>query len=347
MSTLHEQLLKKMMTTKTQFVSDLKEKEPVRASFLIKFSALAQGKNGKPYINLVLMDKTGEVEARIFESAADHANHAVRDAFVFVEGKCQLYQGRKQVHVQKLQVLRENEVQVADFLPESRLDAEALHRELCQWVASMKDPHYRALAESILIEDAEIVDRLKRAPAAKSIHHAYKSGLIEHLVAITKTLDFMSGLYSKWVDRDLLFLGGFLHDIAKIWELSFDRVTDYTDEGRLIGHLVMGVELVERKIKLLEATPARLPGEFPEIKKLLVKHLVLAHHGKLEFGSPKVPQCLEALIVAAVDDLDSKVNAVGGFIEMDQNPGRWTLLNRQFERYFYKPDWAVIPPPQN
>jgi 3'-5' exoribonuclease len=341
MSSLQEQLLKKIMAAKTQFVSDLKDKEPVRASFLIKYSAVAQGKNGKPYMNLVLMDKSGEVEARIFDDAASHANHAVRDAFVFVEGKCQLYQGRKQVHVQKLQVLREDEVQIADYLAESKLDAEALYRSLCEFIGTMKDPHYRALAEAVLIEDATIVEKLKRAPAAKTIHHAYKTGLLEHLVSITRTLDFMSNLHGKWLDRDLLFLGGFFHDIAKIWELSFERVTDYTDEGRLIGHLVMGVELVERKINELDSTAGRLPSPFPMEKRLLVKHLVLAHHGRLEYGSPKVPQCLEALVVAAVDDLDSKINGIGVFIEQDQNPGRWTLLNRQFERYFYKPDWAM------
>lgn len=199
-------------------------------------------------------------------------------------------------------------MQIADYLAESKLDAEALYRSLCEFIGTMKDPHYRALAEAVLIEDAIIVEKLKRAPAAKTIHHAYKTGLLEHLVSITRTLDFMSNLHGKWLDRDLLFLGGFFHDIAKIWELSFERVTDYTDEGRLIGHLVMGVELVERKINELDSTAGRLPSPFPMEKRLLVKHLVRAHDGRLEYGSPKVPQCLEALVVAAVDDLDSKIN---------------------------------------
>ncbi|MGZ3699573.1 MAG: HD domain-containing protein, partial [Bdellovibrionota bacterium] len=148
----------------------------------------------------------------------------------------------------------------------------------------------------------------------------------------------------KFLDRDLLFLGGFFHDIGKLWELSYDRVTDYTTEGKLIGHLVMGVELVDRKIRELEAQEGRLPGKFPEDKKLLVKHLILAHHGILEYGSPKRPKCLEALIVHMIDDLDSKVNAIRMFIELDQSPGRWTALNRQYERFFYKPDWAMKEP---
>ncbi|NDF15704.1 HD family phosphohydrolase, partial [bacterium] len=128
--------------------------------------------------------------------------------------------------------------------------------------------------------------------------------------------------------------------LAKIWELQYDKVTDYTTEGRLLGHLVMGSELIEKKVQWLESQPGRLPGAFPVEKKLLAKHMVVAHHGKLEYGSPKEPACLEALIVHMIDDLDSKVNAIRVFIEQDAAPGAWTLLNRQYERYFYKPEWA-------
>ena len=209
----------------------------------------------------------------------------------------------------------------------------------------MQDPFYKALAESVLKDDPEIVDRVKRAPAAKSMHHAYSTGLLEHVVSITGILDHLAKHYGGYVDRDLLFLGGFFHDIGKIWELSYDRVTDYTTEGKLIGHLVMGVELVNRKIRELEAQPGRIPGDkFPEEKKLLVKHVILAHHGLLEYGSPKRPKCLEALIVHMIDDLDSKVNAIRTFIEQDQTPGRWTAFNQHYERFFFKPDWAQ---PQN
>lgn len=326
---------------KSQFVKDLKEKETVGSIFLIKYSASAMGKNGKPYMNLILMDKSGEVEARIWDDVPHYVGQAVKDSFVWVDGKCQSYQGRKQVVIQKLQILREDEVNVKDFIPESELDADALYEKLKAYVQTMKDPYYKALAEAVLIDDLEIVDRIKRAPAAKSIHHAYRTGLLEHVVSITGILDALSLHYGEKLDRDLLFLGGFFHDIGKIWELSYDRVTDYTDEGKLIGHLVMGVELIDRKIRELESQDGRMPGVFPQDKKLLAKHMVLAHHGKLEFGSPKEPHCLEALIVHMVDDLDSKVNAIQKFIEQDQTPGRWTALNRGFERYFYKPDWVI------
>lgn len=323
---------------KTQFVRDLKDKDSVASPFLIKFSALAVGKTGKAYMNLVFMDKSGEIEARLWEDATKYAGQAVRDAFVWVEGRCQLYQGRRQIVVNRMQVLREDEVVPADYISESELNPEALYAQLLGYVDTMKDPYYKALADAVLREDAEIADRIKRAPAAKSVHHAYRTGLLEHVVSITGILDHLSRHYGEIVDRDLLFLGGFFHDIGKLWELSYERVTDYTTEGKLIGHLVMGVELVDRKIRELEAKPGRLPGAFPEDKKLLVKHLILAHHGQLDYGSPKRPKVLEALIVHMIDDLDSKVNSIQAFLEQDQTPGRWTALNRQYERYFYKPD---------
>ena len=326
---------------KAQFVKDLKDKDTVQAPFLIKFSATAVGKTGKPYMNLVLQDKSGELEARIFEDVTQHVGQAVRDAFVMVEGRCQTYQGRRQIVINRMELLREDEVDPKDYVSESLLDAEKLYAQLLGYVDSMQDPFYKALAESVLKDDADIRDRVKRAPAAKAIHHAYKTGLLEHVVSITGMLDAISKHYGGvFLDRDLLFLGGFFHDIGKIWELNYDRVTDYTTEGKLIGHLVMGVELVDRKIRELEAQPGRLPGTFPEEKKLLVKHVILAHHGQLDYGSPKRPKCLEALIVHMIDDLDSKVNSIRVFTEQDQTPGRWTAFNRQYERFFFKPDWT-------
>ena len=311
---------------KTQFVRDLKEKEPVASPFLVKYAQVGTDKNGKAFLNLILMDRTGEIEGRCWEGVPVLASQAVRDAFVWVEGRCQVFQGRRQIVVNRVQALREDEVTVPDYLQESRVQVEPLYQQLLGFVSSMQDPDYKALAESVLKEDAEIVDLLKKAPAAKSVHHAYRGGLLEHLVSVTGLLDRVAQHYGPILNRDLLFIGGFFHDICKIWELSYDRVTEYTTEGRLIGHLVMAVELIERKA----------PSHFPLDKKLLAKHVVLAHHGELEFGSPKRPKCLEAHIVHAIDDLDSKINAIHTFIEADTTSGPWTGLNRMYERYFFK-----------
>ncbi len=336
------------VTTSTpdrQTIRQLQDGDSVATSFLIKYSAIQTGKTGKPYMNLIFMDRTGEIEARVWDLVPQYTNLAVRDAFVEVIGRCKYFQGRPQITVKTIKLLREDEVNPADFIADSPVDPEALYGQLLRFIESMEDPHYRALAESILIEDEDVVSRLKIAPAAKSVHHAYRSGLLDHIISVVGLLDKVSQHYGSMVNRDLLLLGGFFHDIAKIWELSYERVTDYTDEGRLVGHLVMGFELISKKIDELNAIPGKLPTPFTTEKALLVKHVILAHHGELEYGSPKRPKVLEAHIVHEIDDLDSKIQSISTIIRQDQTPGRWTSLSRQYERYFYKTPWLTQPPP--
>ena len=329
-----------MKYPKSQYSKTIRDQDRVSSPFLIKYSAVATGKTGKAYMNVILTDKSGDLEARIFDQVPKYNAQAVKDTYVQVEGNAQSFNGRIQVHIKDLVVLREDEVDAEEFLPPTFLNAEKLYAEVKSIIESMQDPYYKALMESILIEDAEIVAKFKKGPAAKSMHHAYPVGLLEHVVSIVKNLDFLSKHYAPFVDRDLMLVGGFMHDLAKIWELQFEKTTDYTDEGRFIGHLVMGVELIDTKIRLLESQAGRLPGLFPTDKKLLAKHMVLAHHGKLEYGSPKEPVCIEAMLVHMIDDMDSKVNAIRVFLEHDQAPGTWSLLNKQFGRFFYKPEWA-------
>lgn len=330
------------MIHKSQFIKDLRDKDSVSSPFLVKYSALSVGKTGRPFLNLILQDKTGEIEAKVWDDVNKYAGHAIRDAFLKIEGRCQLFQGRRQIVVKTLQALREDEVEVREYIMESKLDGDKLYDQIRKFIDSMKDVHYKALAEAVLLEDEDVMERLKRAPAAKTVHHAYRGGLIEHIVSVTTILDFLADHYAPYVDRDLMFLGGFFHDICKIYELSYDGVTDYTDEGKLIGHLVMGIELMDRKARELESQPGRLPSDvFPKDKLMLLKHVLLAHHGEYEYGSPKRPKCLEALIVHYADDLDSKVNSIRLFIEGDESLGRWTGLSKQFNRFFFKPDWAM------
>jgi len=318
-----------MSYEKKQFIKDLKEKEPVSTAFLIKFSAVSTDKNGKPFMNLVLMDNTGEVEARIWDDVSRHVGQAVRDAFVWIDGRCQLYQGRKQIVISKIQVLREDEVEVKHFIAESPVDPGPLYARLLEFVSSIKDPHYRQLCEAVFRDDHDVADRMKRAPAAKSFHHAYRGGLLEHVVSMLGMLDAAAANYKGRVNRDLLIAGGLLHDIGKLWELSYERVTDYTSDGRLLGHLVMGTEYVARKM-------AEAGADFPEEKKSLIKHMILSHHGELEFGSPKRPKCVEAMILHYIDDLDSKVNSIAVFVEQDQTPGAWSAFSKNYDRFFYK-----------
>jgi len=316
---------------KNQFIRDLADKTKVESSFLIKQSQLSVDRNGKSFMTLVLADKTGEVDARIWDRPDQFASIAVQNAFIHIDGRCQEYQGRLQVVIKGLELIREDDLDMNQYFKESNLDPEKLYVELESLIDSMSDPHYTALARKVLLEDEEVVEKLKVAPAAKSIHHAYKTGLLEHIVSISKTVGFLGEHYAPNINRDLLLLGGFFHDLAKIWELSYDKTTDYTTAGRLIGHLVMGTEYIDKKTREIEG--------FPEEKRLLVKHIILSHHGKLEFGSPKRPKLIEAVIVHAIDDLDSKFNSMLGFIQSDRSKGNWTALNRTLERYIYKPDW--------
>jgi 3'-5' exoribonuclease len=329
-----------MKPTKSQYVRDLRDQDRVSSYFLVKSCQLGTGKTGKPFLSLVLQDKTGEVDARIWDNAGKYSGTLGLDALVQIEGNIQVFQGRLQVIIRDLTLLRETDVVLEDLLVVSALDADALYAEIVQKISAMKDPHYKALCESVFIEDADIVSRFRRAPAAKTIHHAYPIGLLEHVVSVCEILDRIGKHYGEKVNHDLLLVGGLFHDIAKIWELQYEKSTDYTDEGRFLGHLVMGVELIDRKVKELNSIPGRLPEHFPEDKLLLAKHMVVAHHGKLEYGSPKEPVCVEALIVNMIDDLDSKVNQLLKFIENDPQPGAWSGIQKHFGRYFYKPEWA-------
>lgn len=320
------------MILKSQYANGIQEHDTISAPFLIKYAAVQTGKTGKAYMNLVLMDRTGEVEARVWERVEDFASVAVKDAYILVEGRCQLFQGRKQVVIKSLSLVREDQINPTEFMKQSEINVTFLLSELDRWVESMEDPDYRELAQRTFAE-SDVRDRLRVAPAAKAIHHAYRGGLLEHMVSILGLMDHVAQHYAPHLNRDLLFIGVLFHDLCKLWELSYERTFDYTDEGRLVGHLVMGVELIDRMVREI-----RLERDFSQEKLLLAKHVVLAHHGKLEFGSPKEPQCLEALIVHMLDDLDSKVNSILKFAEEDQTPGRWTALHRQFNRYFWKPD---------
>jgi 3'-5' exoribonuclease len=321
-----------MSTTYSPFVAELKERMEFEGAFLVKVIQLHMDKNGRPYLNLVLMDKTGEVEARAWDNAAKLADEIKTQDILKVAGKVNSYQGRKQVIVEAAAKVAEGSVPMDRFLASTAYDVNRLYNDMAALFETLEDPFARSLALKTL-EDADVKRRILRAPAAKTVHHAYAGGLIEHTLSVCRVLDQLArhyrNYYGKAVSRDLMLLGGLFHDIGKIYELTFDRGTEYSKEGQLIGHHVQGCELVDRIAATIPSFPAEL--------KLHVKHMILAHHGKLEYGSPKLPHTLEALLVHYVDDLDSKVNTILGFIAADNSTGEFTANNRLFERPFLKP----------
>ncbi|MES2856399.1 MAG: OB-fold nucleic acid binding domain-containing protein [Bdellovibrionota bacterium] len=312
------------------FCRDLREKQTFTTCFLAKDKALLTGKNGKQYISVFLSDKTGSIDARIWDNVDQLSELFQTGDVIKVKGQVQVFQNRKQIIVHRLERAASEEYDMADLVSTSARAPEEMMAELLKMAEAMEDPSIRQLTLDVL-NDNEIRSKFLISPAAKSIHHAYLAGLLEHVLSICGLMKSIHAHYAHQkieLKLDLLLFGAIFHDIGKVWELQIDGAISYTDKGKLLGHMILAVELIEKKA-------SRIFG-FPEETKDLLKHIVLSHHGRLEYGSPKVPMFLEAFIVAAVDDFDSKINTIAGFIKNEREAGgdKWSRFNTLFERYF-------------
>lgn len=310
---------------KSLYAADIRENQLVDAMFLVASKNQGVTKGGSSYLTLKLLDRSGEIEARVWERADDLARGFDKNDFVRVRGQATLFQGKVQIRVQDVSRVDESKVAAEDFLPKSANDPETMLAELQTILRGIKNPYLLALAEACFADET-LMNLLKQAPGAKTIHHPYLSGLLEHTLSLLKLILKVVENY-RGVDVDLLLIGGFLHDIGKVYEFSFDRAFDYTDAGQLLGHLVMEVELVTKKIDTIPEFPAELA--------LLVKHMLVSHHGAYEFGSPKLPQTLEAVILHSLDDLDGKIQAIQNMPEKEAG-SKWTAFHRAYGRSFYR-----------
>ncbi|MFZ4403281.1 MAG: 3'-5' exoribonuclease YhaM family protein [Pseudobdellovibrionaceae bacterium] len=312
-----------------QNISDLKDKESVDSFFLLQEKQMSLGKNGRPFLVLLLGDKTGVIDARVWDRVEEVNSELEVGSIVSVKGQVQLFQNRKQIIIHKIGRNENNQLKIEDFIPQSNIDTEALFAQLLVIVNGVQNPSLQQLLKNT-INDVEIKSLLLRAPAAKTIHHAWIGGLLEHIVSICKLMNFIGEHYS-FLNKDLLIFGAIFHDIGKIWELSFEKGFAYTDRGRLLGHMQLACELIDKKAAQILGFPADL--------KDICKHIILSHHGKMEYGSPKTPQFLEALVVAMVDDFDSKISTVKTLIEQDRTTGvGWSRYSEMFDRYFMLDD---------
>jgi 3'-5' exoribonuclease len=312
---------------KSIFICDLRPNQDATSVFLVQSKDIRQKKSGEPYLSLSLMDRTGEMEAKMWDNVAEVMNTFERDDFVKVKGRMQVYQNRIQFAIHKMQRIDDALVELQDFFPASQRNTDEMFLELRQMVAGMKNSHLRALMEALL-DDSQIADGYRRAPAAKTIHHAYLGGLLEHVLAVCQLCRFVAGQYS-FLDADLMLAGAITHDLGKIQELSYRRSFGYTDDGQLLGHVVLGLRLVDDKLRALPDFPPRL--------RSLLEHMMLSHHGELEYGAAKVPVFGEALMLHYLDNLDSKMQAVRNAIEKDHHvDGCWTGLCRGLERSLLK-----------
>jgi 3'-5' exoribonuclease len=320
---------------KSPYVSELEPNKLITTSFLVHSKEIRQKKSGELYLSLLLADRTGELDAKMWDNVAEVIDAFDRDDFVRVKGLVQIFHNRPQMTIHKVRRMDDSEIDFGDYFPSSRRDQDEMWLELRGIVAGVSNPHLKGLLELVL-DDEDIARRYRRAPAAKSIHHAFLGGLIEHVLSLC-AMARLAAQHYKFIDGDLLLTGAILHDIGKIYELNYERGFSYSNDGQLLGHIHIGLRMVGEKLR-------ELPS-FPPALRSLVEHMILSHHGKLEFGSPKVPQFPEALMLHYLDDMDSKMESMRALIESDrQVEGCFTAYNIPLERAVLKKDLFLNPP---
>jgi 3'-5' exoribonuclease len=327
---------------KSPYVSDLKPNQVITTTLLVHIKDVRQKKSGEPYLSLLLGDRTGEVDAKMWDNVADVIDTFERDDFVKVKGLLQIFQNRPQLTIHKMARVVDTDVDFADYFPASTRDPGEMFAELRGIVAGVQNPHLRALLDAF-VDDEPLARMYRIAPAAKHVHHAYLGGLIEHVLSVCNLCRATAAHY-RYVDLDLLLTGAVLHDVGKVAELTYDRSFGYSSEGQLLGHIVIGLRLLHDKLQ-------RFP-DFPSKLRVLVEHMIVSHHGELEFGSPKVPMFPEALLLHHLDNLDSKMESMRSLVAKDRYvEGCWTGYNPSLERSLlkkakYLEEELDAPPPE-
>jgi 3'-5' exoribonuclease len=306
------------------WIKDIKEDNHVHGRYLVKVKKTGQTKNGDPFIGITLSDRTGDVESRVWENALELASLFNEGDVLEVEGHATLYKNRIQLVLSNLKVV--NEEDPAIFLESAPGDIDEMMGSLRKIIAKIKDSHLKILSNRFL-SDRNFMELFKKAPASKNFHHNYIGGLLEHTLSVCQMSLRVTEQYPN-LDKDLMITGAFLHDIGKVREFRYDTWIEYSDEGRLLGHLVQGTAMVDEKLAGIK--------NFPHDIAFRLKHIILSHHGEYEFGSPKRPKFLEAFALHLIDDLDAKINGLRRFMEKDMKEGAWTDFNRMFDRYFLK-----------
>jgi 3'-5' exoribonuclease len=308
---------------KSLYVSSLQDGQAINGSFLVREKEIRTSpRTGTSWLQLELGDRTGSIPAKMWDNYAELATTFELDDVVQVRGRVKLYKDQKELAIEQITPLAERDYDLADFLPSTKYDVEQLYSNLRAAIAGMKNPWLKQLLASV-VEDPAISQRLKRAPAAMTMHHAFLGGLLEHMVGLIGLTHSVLEHYPE-LDGDLLLAGIVLHDIGKIDELRYSRGIEYTTEGRLLGHIMIGAALVKEKIKAIP--------QFPEPLSVLVEHLILSHHGSMEFGSPALPQTREAVALHFLDDFDSKMAAMRATLESPSGNGEWTDRNPSLRR---------------
>jgi 3'-5' exoribonuclease len=319
---------------KTSFVSDLGTEQTITTFFLVHEKEIRNTRDGKAYLRLELGDRSGTIEARMWDQFEAIAKDVGRDDFVKVNARVEIYRNRPQLSLQQLRRAKPEEVDLADFLPHTKEDVGKLWAQLLEYANSIENPWLNKLVNGI-ISDPATAARYKRAPAAKVMHHAYLGGLLEHVIGLCGLAKQVAAHYPE-LNADLLLTVAILHDVGKLDELCYDRAIGYTTEGQLLGHIVMELETVSKAMDSIEGFPPNL--------KAVVQHLLISHHGQYEFGSPKLPMIREAMVFHYLDDMDSKMAAVRAALVTESGDDEWSAYSAALGRKFLKLDAFLKDP---
>jgi len=316
------------------YVNEIKENENVDSLFLVKEKSSGITKTGNTYLKVKLGDRTGEMESRIWTSAEVFSESFEKDDFVHVKGKMTSFQEHLQLNVSHIERVGEEAILLSDFFPMTEKDIEGMFQSLIETSQQVKNPHLCQLLQ-LFWEDELFVKRFKMVPASKWVHHAFLGGLLEHTLSLSQLVLKNASHYER-LNIDLLLTASILHDLGKVDELLYARSFAYSDEGQLLGHIILGIERVEDKIRQLI--------DFPRDLSTLLKHLLISHHGQYIWGSPKKPMTLEAVMLHYLDDMDAKINGIQQFLRTQVSEGsKWSAYHRAFEQFFYA-STAVDPP---
>jgi len=306
-----------------KYIKDLYEGSRVSGVYLCKHKQSAVTKNGKPYENVILQDKTGTMDAKIWDPNSLGIDDFDAMDYIEVVGDVSNFMGALQMSIKRVRKAQEGEYNPADYLPVSKYNIEEMYQELLRFIQSVKNPYYAQILKFYFVDNAGLVKRFKFSSAAKSVHHGFIGGLLEHTLSVTRLCEFYTKAYPV-LNRDLLITAAIMHDIGKTQELSAFPVNDYTDDGQLLGHIMIGAEMVHDGARQIPGFPAKLESE--------LKHCILAHHGELEYGSPKKPALIEAVALSFADNMDAKMQSFKEALDgNNEDPYGWLGYNRLFE----------------
>ena len=305
-----------------KFIETFREGMHVSDVYLCKTKQIALTKNGKEYGSLNLQDKTGTVDAKIWELNSPGINEFSAMDYVFVDADVTVFQGQFQLNVKRIRRADENEYRPSDYLPVTAKDVKTMHHELVQYITTIRNENLRKLAAGFFMNDAAFIKEFCAHSAAKSVHHSFVGGLLEHTLSVVKMCDYFCKQYPA-LNRDLLLTAAMFHDIGKTKELSSFPENDYTDEGQLVGHIIIGAQMVTEQIRTIPGFPKKLENE--------LIHCILAHHGELEYGSPKKPALIEALALNLADNADAKLETMSEILKGAGDNMRWLGYNRFME----------------